>query len=149
LALKNRALGRRAFNQGRYRRHSRLLQNEKVIYHYGYKRISCKEKINIIKKTDDIIISFDGLKECHDANRGAGAYDKVLQTIQFLSDNKIKFFTITVLTKNNIGRENIDYILELSKNIIFLRLFRYCITMILSVPTIKIFCLHMKNILKY
>jgi len=83
-----------------------------------------KEKFNIIKKTDDIIISFDGLKECHDANRGAGAYDKVLQTIQFLSDNKIKFFTITVLTKNNIGRENIDYILELSKKYNFFTTFQ-------------------------
>jgi MoaA/NifB/PqqE/SkfB family radical SAM enzyme len=83
-----------------------------------------KDKFNVIKKMDDVIISFDGLRECHDKNREAGAYDKVLQSMRTLYDNKIKFFTITVLTKNNINRKNIDYILELSKKYNFFTTFQ-------------------------
>jgi len=82
------------------------------------------KKLDIVKKIDDIIISFDGLIECHDKNREAGAHDKVLQSMRTLYDNKIKFFTITVLTKNNIRRENIDYILELSKKYNFFTTFQ-------------------------
>ena len=73
-----------------------------------------KDKLEIIKKVNHIIVSFDGLEECHDINRGKNSYKRVFETIKFLSENQIKFSTITVLTKNNISKKNIDFILELS-----------------------------------
>lgn len=82
------------------------------------------EKFDIIKKIDDVIVSFDGMKACNDANRSEGSYDKTMSAIKLLADNKIKFFTITVLTKNNIGKENIDYILELSNKYNFFTTFQ-------------------------
>ncbi|MDD5021942.1 MAG: radical SAM protein, partial [Endomicrobiaceae bacterium] len=82
------------------------------------------EKLDIIKKIDDVIVSFDGLEKYQDLNRGKNSYNKTISTIKLLADNKIKFFTITVLTKNNISNENIDYILELSKQYNFFTTFQ-------------------------
>lgn len=82
------------------------------------------KKLDVIKKTDDVIVSFDGLEKYHDLNRGKNSYTKTIAAMKLLADNKIKFFTITVLTKNNISTENIDYILELSKQYNFFTTFQ-------------------------
>lgn len=82
------------------------------------------KKLDVIQKIDDVIVSFDGIKDCNDANRSEGSYDKTMHAMKLLADNKIKFFTITVLTKNNISKENIDYILELSKQYNFFTTFQ-------------------------
>ena len=74
-----------------------------------------KEKINTLKKVNHVIISFDGEKKCHDANRGPDTFEKAVNAIKLMHENRIKFSTITVLTKNNIHKENIDFILDLSK----------------------------------
>ena len=74
-----------------------------------------KENINVLKKVNHVIISLDGDKKYHDANRGTDTFEKVITAIKLLHENKIKFSTITVLTKNNIFKENIDFILSLSK----------------------------------
>ena len=71
-----------------------------------------KEKINVLKKVDSLCVSLDGNKKSTDLNRGAGAYDRIIEAIECLNDNKIKFYTNAVLTKNN--KNAVDEVMELA-----------------------------------
>lgn len=71
-----------------------------------------RKKINALKKVDSLCLSLDGDKKSTDLNRGAGTYDKIIEAIGCLNDNKIKFYTNTVLTKNN--KNAIDEVMELA-----------------------------------
>lgn len=58
-------------------------------------------------------ISIDGPKEIHDKNRryldGRGSYSEVIKAISLLKEGNIPFGTITVLTKDSLGREKEIY----------------------------------------
>ena len=75
------------------------------------------QKIDILKQIDVLVLSFDGIRETHDSNRESGSYDKVMAAIKTAISNKIKVFTISVLTKKNI--KDIQFICETAKNISF------------------------------
>lgn len=70
------------------------------------------QRIDVIKKLNCLILSFDGPRKAHDANRGKGTYDKVMKAIK-ISVNYVPVITHTTITKQNIG--HIDYILEIAK----------------------------------
>lgn len=65
--------------------------------------------IDRISVLDVLVISLDGEKEVHDANREEGSFDKVIKAFEAACD-RMNVWTITVLTKNNLG--SIDFILE-------------------------------------
>ncbi len=71
-----------------------------------------RKKINVLKKVDSLCISIDGNKRSTDLNRGVGAYDRIIDAFECLNDNKITFYTNTVLTKNN--KNAVDEIMELA-----------------------------------
>jgi MoaA/NifB/PqqE/SkfB family radical SAM enzyme len=71
-----------------------------------------KNRIDEIRNVDVLVISFDGPREIQDKNREPGSFDKVMEALE-LASQKMRVFTITVLTKENIG--HIDYILEQAK----------------------------------
>lgn len=60
---------------------------------------------------DHLIVSLDGPQEAHDANREAGSWEKVMAALDCVPRERT-VWTITVLTKHNIGREQIDWILD-------------------------------------
>ncbi len=68
--------------------------------------------INEISSLDVLVISLDGEKKIHDTNREEGSYDKVIRALE-LSCKRMNVWTITVLTKNNLG--SIDFILDKAK----------------------------------
>ncbi|HEY6872965.1 MAG TPA: radical SAM protein [Geobacteraceae bacterium] len=71
-----------------------------------------KDRMEEIKNLDVLVISLDGPREVHDKNREPGSYDRVMEALQ-LTAQKMRVFTITVLTKENI--DSIDFILEQAK----------------------------------
>jgi MoaA/NifB/PqqE/SkfB family radical SAM enzyme len=79
-----------------------------------------KNRINDLKKMDAIGISLDGPEFVQDKHRGKGSFDKVIEAMKIIKDEKILLGVSTVLTKYNINhikehlillRENkVDYV---------------------------------------
>ncbi|MCR5662982.1 MAG: radical SAM protein [bacterium] len=67
------------------------------------------QKREILDHLDHLIISLDGPKEAHDANREEGSWEKVMAAINCVPPG-MTLWTITVLTKNNIDK--VDWILD-------------------------------------
>jgi MoaA/NifB/PqqE/SkfB family radical SAM enzyme len=65
-----------------------------------------------LAKVDHLNISLDGLGQAHDALAGPGMFDRVMAGIEH-ARGRYKFWTITVLTKQNI--DQIDPILDLAR----------------------------------
>lgn len=70
---------------------------------------------------DHLNISLDGDREAHDANRGAGSFDRTMRGIEH-SVGRYRFWTITVLTKKNL--DQVDWILDLAERLDFLTTFQ-------------------------
>jgi len=79
------------------------IKKKNIFCHLTTNGLFIKDNISLIKKFDSILISLEGNMESHDSLRGAGTYDKIIEAIELLHKNKIKFNTSTVLTKNNIN----------------------------------------------
>jgi MoaA/NifB/PqqE/SkfB family radical SAM enzyme len=67
------------------------------------------EKIVQMKNLDVLVVSFDGEEINHDMNKEKGSYQKVMNCFK-AARGKIPVWTITVLTKYNLG--SIDFILD-------------------------------------
>jgi MoaA/NifB/PqqE/SkfB family radical SAM enzyme len=79
------------------------------------------EKFDRIKDLDFIILSFDGEKQAHDQNKSPGSYDEFFRAVEYI-DGRIPVWTLTVLTKHNIG--SVDFIIKKAKELHFLALFQ-------------------------
>lgn len=97
---------------------------EEVIDKIKEKKIICsmtsngsliEKKIDVIRKLDYIIVSWDGMKDANDKNRGYGTYELIWRGINCLKENKIPFSLVCVLTKHNIN--DVEKILQVSKEI--------------------------------
>jgi MoaA/NifB/PqqE/SkfB family radical SAM enzyme len=71
------------------------------------------QKIDIAKRLDCLVLSFDGRKENHERNREKGAFDKVMKAIKAARKNGINLLSNTVLTKYNL--DDIDFVLDTAK----------------------------------
>jgi pyrroloquinoline quinone biosynthesis protein E len=56
----------------------------------------------ILDSIDHLVLAYDGPREAHDANRQPGSHEKVMAALETAS-GRVKLWTITVLTRNNIG----------------------------------------------
>lgn len=79
------------------------------------------KKIEDIKNLDHLVLALDGDEQTHDLNRERGSFKKVSAAIKAVK-GKIPFWTITVLTKNNLG--SIGFILDKAKREGFLTTFQ-------------------------
>ena len=70
------------------------------------------QKLDDLRDLDVLVVSFDGEKEVHDANRGPGGWDKAMKAFAAACP-VMPVWTITVLTKNNLG--SIDSILRTAR----------------------------------
>lgn len=75
-------------------------------------------KINVVKKLDAITVSLDGIGQPNDKNRGEGSFQRIMEGINCLKENRIPFDTVTVLTKNNVN--DIDEIIDLARRLDFM-----------------------------
>lgn len=89
------------------------IKEKNLLCHLSTNGVFVKSNIPILKKIDSLAISIDGLKESNDLNRGSGTFDKIIEGIESLNKNNIKFHVHTVLTRNN--RNAVDEILALAQ----------------------------------
>ena len=79
------------------------------------------KRIHEFPDLDHIIISLDGDEAAHEANREPGSHKKVMAAIEAAAP-KIKTWTITVLTKNNL--DQIDWIIDQAEKLGFVATFQ-------------------------
>ena len=72
------------------------------------------EKADQLKNLSHLILSIDGPREANDANRMEGGFDQVIDALRVARERKVKTWTITVLTENNIDPATVDQLLNLS-----------------------------------
>jgi len=78
--------------------------------------ILLREKVGVLKKLDHLVISMDGNKAGHEANRGAGTFARVMDALELASEIKgLKVWSLTVLTKENL--QDIDFILDTARRL--------------------------------
>ncbi len=72
-----------------------------------------KKEFSKIEDIDEVQFSLDGPRHIHDAIRGIGVHDNVIEAIEICKDRNINVFLNTVLSKYNIA--HISYILNVAK----------------------------------
>jgi MoaA/NifB/PqqE/SkfB family radical SAM enzyme len=86
--------------------------------------------IDELKSLDLLLLSFDGPREVQDNQRMNGAYDSVVKAIKVAKKARIKVWTNTVITKENV--KHIPFILKQGKkwgvSSMFMPVFEYSIT---------------------
>jgi MoaA/NifB/PqqE/SkfB family radical SAM enzyme len=93
------------------------IQQKNILCHLSTNGLLVRENINILKRVDSIALSLDGFASDNDRNRGEGSFEKIIDAIECLKTNKIKFYVHTVLTKNN--KNAIDQMMTLAKGFNF------------------------------
>lgn len=80
------------------------------------------QKINELKNLELLFLSLDGSEKNHDASKGKGSYEKVINAIKTSISNNIPVWTITVINKNNLN--DIGFVLDLARKMGFLATFQ-------------------------
>ncbi len=71
------------------------------------------QKLNELKRLDEIKLSLDGTEENHDRVRGANSYSEVMKAARLAKDNNIGVAFNTVLSKYNLN--DIDFVLDIAR----------------------------------
>lgn len=79
------------------------------------------QKMKLLSNLDHLILALDGPEEANDLNREPGSFQKAMAGIEAAA-GRIPFWTITVLTKNNL--HSIDFILDKAREYRFLTTFQ-------------------------
>jgi MoaA/NifB/PqqE/SkfB family radical SAM enzyme len=75
-----------------------------------------KQRRGELKDLEHLMISLDGDRAGHEANRGAGTFDRTLEAIELAAaDPALKVWTLTVLTRHNL--KDIDFILQTAERL--------------------------------
>jgi len=75
-----------------------------------------KDRCGDLKDLDHLMISIDGDRAGHEANRGAGTFDRTMEALEMASsDPGLKVWSLTVLTKNNL--KEVDFILQTAERL--------------------------------
>ena len=72
-----------------------------------------RERIEDLKMADVVFLSFEGPREAHDALKGRGSYEKLIDAFELLHSRGVKFLTTTTLTKLN--RDAVPFILRTAR----------------------------------
>lgn len=72
---------------------------------------------DVTEVLDTLIISFDGMKEIHDSNRGEGAFDRCLEVIQGIRERKQKVNITANMCYGDKNMQDIRPITELVKEL--------------------------------
>lgn len=70
-------------------------------------------RVHELGSLDHVVFSLDGTREHHELNREPGSYDKVMAALRCASERGIPFWTLTVLTRHNLG--DIEHLLDLAE----------------------------------
>ncbi len=88
------------------------IKSKGLLCHLSTNGLLIPSRIPVLRKIDSIAVSLDGIGERNDLNRGQGTYQRIMQGLECLKRENIKFHLHTVLTKNNT--ESIEELLSLA-----------------------------------
>ena len=71
------------------------------------------QKIDVVRRLDEVVISIDGREAAHDGQRGAGSWRKVMRAIELCAREGLDFFLSAVITRESAGE--IDWLLETAR----------------------------------
>jgi len=70
-----------------------------------------EERSHLLRGLDHLMISIDGDRDAHEANRGQGTFEPTLNALEkAAADPDLDVWSLTVLTRNNL--DSIDFLLE-------------------------------------
>lgn len=70
-------------------------------------------RVRELGSLDHVVFSLDGRAEHHEQNREPGSFPKVMAALAAARDHRVPFWTLTVLTRHNLG--DIDFLLDLAE----------------------------------
>ena len=88
------------------------IKSKKIMVNLISNGVLVRKKIRDLKNLDFLVLSYDGSPVAQKDVRGEKAHAIVLDAIDAAKEHKIKLFTATVLTKDNLGE--VDSILQLA-----------------------------------
>lgn len=71
------------------------------------------QKMDIVREIDEIIISLDGSREAHDAQRGQGTWKRVMQAVEACAGEGLDFFLSAVVTRHSAGE--VDWMIDAAR----------------------------------
>jgi len=73
------------------------------------------EKMDVIRRLDELVISLDGTEAAHDGQRGRGTWKRVMRGIELAAAERLDFFLSAVVTHQSAGE--IDWLLETARRL--------------------------------
>lgn len=71
------------------------------------------QKIDTVRRLDELVISIDGREAAHDGQRGAGSWRRVMRAIEVSAREGLDFFLSAVITRESAGE--IDWLLATAR----------------------------------
>jgi len=71
------------------------------------------QRIDLVRRIDEIVISIDGREAAHDAQRGRGTWARVMEAIEVCARERLDFFLSAVVTRQSLGE--IDWLIEAAR----------------------------------
>jgi MoaA/NifB/PqqE/SkfB family radical SAM enzyme len=71
------------------------------------------QRMDVMKRFDEIIISIDGSEPAHDSQRGRGTWKKVMAALDACANAKLDFFLSAVVTRNTMSE--VDWLIATAK----------------------------------
>ncbi len=71
------------------------------------------QKMDVMRRFDEIILSIDGSEPAHDAQRGRGTWKKVMAAVDACAEENLDFFLSAVVTRDTIGE--VDWLIDTAR----------------------------------
>jgi len=71
------------------------------------------QKLDAVRRLDELVISLDGSEEAHDRQRGRGTWKRVMGAIELCARERLDFFLSAVVTRESAGE--IDWLLATAR----------------------------------
>ena len=73
------------------------------------------ERMDVVRRLSELVISIDGDQAAHDAQRGRGTWNRVMRAIELCAGEGIDFFLSAVVTRRSI--DQIDWLLDTARRL--------------------------------
>lgn len=71
------------------------------------------EKIDLVRRLDEVVISLDGSEAVHDRQRGRGTWRRAMRGIEACAEGGVDFFISAVVTRESSGE--IDWLIDVAR----------------------------------
>ncbi|MBP7778392.1 MAG: radical SAM protein [Acidobacteria bacterium] len=71
------------------------------------------QRLDLVRRLDEVVISLDGREAAHDLQRGTGAWRKVMAAVEACAEIGVDFFLSAVVTRHSMGE--VDWLLDTAR----------------------------------